>query len=97
MLIEATIYPRVDVPEPLTAYAASVVSLVIVTVGADVHLPPPDAAISTTPLPILVEPTNEFPPPAGVMLGAVGYPDPASVIVNPVTDPVPSTAADITA
>ena len=46
---------------------------------------------------MLVEPTNEFPPPAGVMLGAVRYPDPPSVTVNPVTDPVPSTAAVTTA
>ena len=45
---------------------------------------------------MLVEPTNEFPPPA-VMLGAVKYPDPPSVIVNPVTDPVPSTAVVTTA
>ena len=44
MVIEATIYPRVVVPEPLTAYALSIASLVRVAVGANVHLPPPDAS-----------------------------------------------------
>ena len=44
MVIEATTYPNVVVPEPLTAYALSIASAVRVTVGATVHLSPPDAS-----------------------------------------------------